>query len=159
MNTKSFLTLSLALSVATLSSCNNLADFNTVPHNSVGSTSISIKGTVVDQRSVRIEASGRAKNITTGIGALAGGAAGSMIGGGSGKVLSTVGFAILGGIAGNSLANSTSGQAGQVLTVRGDNGTTYSITQPVYKEFGIIATGTTGTLTMYGSNNNQFRPY
>lgn len=158
MKIKSLIILSLALSAATLSSCNNFADINQVSANSVGSSSQELQGTVIRERSVRIGASDGARGLSTLVGAAAGAVGGSYIGSGSGRTASTVGFGAAGAVAGNKLADSIAGSAGQVLSIRAEDGKTYSVTQPIYKQFGAIPVGTTGTLSIYGSGN-KFLPF
>ncbi|TAL77902.1 MAG: glycine zipper 2TM domain-containing protein [Burkholderiaceae bacterium] len=85
-------------------------------------------GTVVSVRPVTIQ-----NDRSSGLGMLAGGALGGVLGnsmgGGTGKVITTVGGAILGGLAGNAVENQVGKTQGLEITVRLDNGETRVVAQ------------------------------
>ncbi|OZI64137.1 glycine zipper 2TM domain-containing protein [Bordetella genomosp. 1] len=87
-----------------------------------------VLGTVTGVRGITIQSAA-----SSGGGLIAGGAlgavAGSAIGGGSGRRLTTVGGAIGGAMAGNAVENAAARRAGLEITVRLDNGETRVIAQ------------------------------
>ncbi|MGJ3243914.1 MAG: glycine zipper 2TM domain-containing protein [Opitutales bacterium] len=91
-------------------------------------------GTVTDVRIVTIEGS------QSGVGAVAGGAAGAAvasknIGSGSGKILSGIAGGVLGAVAGNQTEKAITQEEGQAITVRLDNGRTVEIVQPLREAY------------------------
>lgn len=141
----------MAASMLAVPSCTNLGSLDTVSANQSGAVGEVITGTVVNARNVKIDTDSSTKNMGTLIGAAVGAGAGSLLGGGSGNVVSTVGFGALGAMAGRGAAKYADQTAGQVLTIKADKGgRTYNVTQPVYKNIGYIPVGTHGTLQLGG---------
>lgn len=92
-------------------------------------------GTVESVRPVKIQANdGRTSGVGTVGGALAGGVAGSTIGGGRGSTLAAVGGALAGAALGNTLESRVGVRDGVEITVRLDNGTLRAVTQEITKE-------------------------
>lgn len=89
--------------------------------------------TVMNVRAVRIE--GTNSGLGTLAGAAAGGIAGNSAGRGNGNALATVAGAVVGGLAGSALENAGSRQAGVEVTVQYDNGKLSAITQGADEEF------------------------
>lgn len=147
-------TTALALGMVLLPSCNNMATLNRVSPNSVGVAAQVIPGTVIDARSVQIDATDSDKNLGTGLGAAIGAGAGSLLGRGKGQFVSTVGFGVVGAIAGRAAGRAAGTLAGQKLTIQADGSRkTYVITQAIYQEVGAIPVGTHGNL-----QGNKFLP-
>ncbi len=87
-------------------------------------------GTVISVTPVVIE--GRNDGIVgTGAGAIIGGIAGSTVGGGKGSTIATVVGAVAGGMAGQAIEQNVTRKQGQEISVRLNNGETYSIVQEV----------------------------
>ncbi len=92
-------------------------------------------GTVESIRAVKIQANnGRPSGVGTLGGALAGGVAGSTIGGGKGSTLAAVGGALAGAALGTAAESGLGVRNGVEITVRLDNGTLRAVTQEVTKE-------------------------
>lgn len=143
----------IAMSVALLPSCANMASFNSTSATSVGTVAQLIPGTVVSARSVTIEATASDKNVGTGLGAAIGAGSGSLLGRGKGQTVSTVGGGVVGAVVGRTLASQAAKTAGQELVIQADGTQTqYRVTQPVYEQFGAITVGTHGNLE-YGSTS------
>ncbi len=140
-------------------SCSTMVDGNSVSPDKVGYGAQAFPATVVAAKNVNIETTSTAKNLGTGVGAALGAGAGQLLGGGSGRVVSTVGFGVLGGLAGRYMTDSMGNTKGQTLTVQID-GTSqlYSVTQPVSEQVGYIPVGARG-MYYHGTNNSRFEPY
>lgn len=149
---KSIIALVMAVGALAVPSCTNLGSLSSVSANQVGAVGEVVSGTVVNARNVTIDTDSSTKNMGTIVGAAVGAGAGQLLGGGSGRVASTVGFGALGALAGRGVAKYGDQTQGQVLTIRADgkNGKTYTVTQPVYSEIGYIPVGTHGTLQLGG---------
>ena len=148
---KSIIALVMAVGALAVPSCTNLGSLNRVSANQVGAVGEVVSGTVVNARNVTIDTDSSTKNMGTLLGAAVGAGAGQMLGGGSGRVVSTVGFGALGALAGRGVAKYGDQTQGQVLTVKADKGgKTYNVTQPVYEGVGYIPVGTHGTLQLSG---------
>ncbi len=155
---KAFLIAMLALSVTFVPSCANLADPFAADANEAGSVGEVIAGTVVQARKIRIDASNTDKNLGTIGGAALGAGLGQMLGGGSGRVVSTVGFGLVGAAAGRGVGKYATQADGQELLIKADKGgKTYRIQQNIYDGIGEIPVGTHGYLSI-GSRKNVFRP-
>lgn len=155
---KTLITGVLALSVLLVPSCANLANLDRVAYNEVGSVAQVIPGTVVSARTVRIDASASDKNIGTVLGTAIGAGSGSLLGGGKGQIVSTVGFGALGALAGRGVAKSANQADGQELLIQADKGgATYRVTQPIYEQVGVIPVGVHGNL-QYGGKGSKFLP-
>lgn len=131
---------------------------NQVSSNEVGSVAQVIPGTVVSARTVRIDASSSDKNLGTGIGAALGAGSGALLGKGKGQLVSSVGFGVLGALAGRGASKYANQSDGQELVIQADKGgAQYRVTQPVYQQVGIIPVGTHGSL-QYGGTGSKFLP-
>ena len=108
-----------------LTGCGENYSGNRYEGSAVGEIQRTDTGTVISLRKVEIkpETSGTG----TALGAVAGGIAGSMFGGGHAKILTATAGAVAGGVAGNAIATRT--QDGIEYTIRLDNGAVVTITQ------------------------------
>ena len=121
------LLLALPLTAAGIAGCASDIDSNYYSTSSVGQVSQAQGCTVVSVRPIKVSTQNGAG---TAIGGIAGGIAGSQIGGGNtAHLLGAVGGAILGGVAGNAAQEGLTSQQGYEYIVRLDNGNTVSTTQ------------------------------
>ena len=121
------LLLALPLTAAGIAGCASEGDSNYYSTGSVGQVSQAQGCTVVSVRPIKVSTQNGAG---TAIGGIAGGIAGSQIGGGNtAHLLGAVGGAILGGFAGNAAQEGLTSQQGYEYNVRLDNGNTVSTTQ------------------------------
>lgn len=121
------LLLALPLTAAGIAGCASDIDSNYYSTGSVGQVSQAKGCTVVSVRPIKVSTQNGAG---TAIGGIAGGIAGSQIGGGNtAHLLGAVGGAILGGFAGNAAQEGLTSQQGYEYIVRLDNGNTVSTTQ------------------------------
>lgn len=121
------LLLALPLTAAGIAGCASDIDSNYYSTSSVGQVSQAQGCTVVSVRPIKVSTQNGAG---TAIGGIAGGIAGSQIGGGNtAHLLGAVGGAILGGFAGNAAQEGLTSQQGYEYIVRLDNGNTVSTTQ------------------------------
>lgn len=121
------LLLALPLTAAGIAGCASDIDSNYYSTGSVGQVSQTQGCTVVSVRPIKVSTQNGAG---TAIGGIAGGIAGSQIGGGNtAHLLGAVGGAILGGFAGNAAQEGLTSQQGYEYIVRLDNGNTVSTTQ------------------------------
>lgn len=121
------LLLALPLTAAGIAGCASDIDSNYYSTGSVGQISQAQGCTVVSVRPIKVSTQNGAG---TAIGGIAGGIAGSQIGGGNtAHLLGAVGGAILGGFAGNAAQEGLTSQQGYEYIVRLDNGNTVSTTQ------------------------------
>lgn len=121
------LLLALPLTAAGIAGCASDIDSNYYSTGSVGQVSQVQGCTVVSVRPIKVSTQNGAG---TAIGGIAGGIAGSQIGGGNtAHLLGAVGGAILGGFAGNAAQEGLTSQQGYEYIVRLDNGNTVSTTQ------------------------------
>ena len=142
-----------------LASCESMGSLSSVRNNQANVASQSFPATVVSAYDTKIETSSTSKNLGTGIGAVLGAGAGQLLGGGSGRVASTLGFGAAGALAGRYLTDSMGNTTGQTITVRVDKtNQMYTVTQPVYEEYGRIPVGARGIFHL-GGNNSRFVPY
>lgn len=119
--------LALPLTAAGIAGCASDIDSNYYSTGSVGQVSQAQGCTVVSVRPIKVSTQNGAG---TAIGGIAGGIAGSQIGGGNtAHLLGAVGGAILGGFAGNAAQEGLTSQQGYEYIVRLDNGNTVSTTQ------------------------------
>ena len=120
------LLLALPLTAAGIAGCASDIDSNYYSTGSVGQVSQAQGCTVVSVRPIKVSTQNGAG---TAIGGIAGGIAGSQIGGGNtAHLLGAVGGAILGGFAGNAAQEGLTSQQGYEYIVRLDNGNTVSTT-------------------------------
>ncbi len=139
-------------------SCSTMVDGNNVSPNKVGYGAQAFPATVVAAKNVNIETTSTAKNLGTGVGAVLGAGAGQLLGGGSGRVVSALGFGAAGALAGRYLTDSMGNTKGQTLTVQIDGSSQlYSVTQPVFEQYGYIPVGAHG-MYYHGTNNSRFEP-
>lgn len=127
----------LAASMAVLAGCaNDTASSSVYSYGQAQREQIVRTGTVEAVRNVTIQ-----KDSSSGAGALAGGALGGVaasgIGGGTGRVLATIGGGILGAVAGNAVENQVGKTQGLEITVRLDNGETRVIAQAADVAIGV----------------------
>ena len=121
------LLLALPLTAAGIAGCASDIDSNYYSTGSVGQVSQAQGCTVVSVRPIKVSTQNGAG---TAIGGIAGGIAGSQVGGGNtAHLLGAVGGAILGGFAGNAAQEGLTSQQGYEYIVRLDNGNTVSTTQ------------------------------
>lgn len=121
------LLLALPLTAAGIAGCASDIDSNYYSTGSVGQVSQAQGCTVVSVRPIKVSTQ---NGTGTAIGGIAGGIAGSQIGGGNtAHLLGAVGGAILGGFAGNAAQEGLTSQQGYEYIVRLDNGNTVSTTQ------------------------------
>ena len=121
------LLLALPLTAAGIAGCASDIDSNYYSTGSVGQVSQAQGCTVVSVRPIKVSTQNGAG---TAIGGIAGGIAGSQIGGGNtAHLLGAVGGAILGGFASNAAQEGLTSQQGYEYIVRLDIGNTVSTTQ------------------------------
>ena len=121
------LLLALPLTAAGIAGCASDIDSNYYSTGPVGQVSQAQGCTVVSVRPIKVSTQNGAG---TAIGGIAGGIAGSQIGGGNtAHLLGAVGGAILGGFAGNAAQEGLTSQQGYEYIVRLDNGNSVSTTQ------------------------------
>lgn len=156
MNMKYSVT-ALAIGAMMLASCDTMNNANYVAHNQAGVAQQSFPATVIAAQNTTIDSSDSSRNLGTGMGALVGAGAGQLLGKGKGRAASTLGFAAAGALAGRALGDLNT-NSGQTLTVQVD-GTNqmYTVTQPIYKQYGPIPVGARG-IFHYGGNNSRFVP-
>lgn len=135
MKTTSILTVGCAVIALSITSCTNFGAPNAYNLNEIGGAQETYTGTVIGLENVKIQANNA--NTGTSIGAVTGGLAGAMLGGGNAKFATAAGGVLLGGIAGNQIDKAVNNTTGQRITVRLDqkrNGTrNYTIVQAVGK--------------------------
>ncbi len=102
-------------------------------------TQSSQAGVITNVRQVAMQSGQSSLPIGALLGAVAGGALGSTMGGGNGKIATTVAGAALGGYAGNMVQSHQQGttQAGLEITVRLYSGNTVVVTQAANQQFNI----------------------
>lgn len=88
-----------------------------------------VTAVVVTTRDVRVEPTNSSSVTGTGLGALAGAAAGSQVGKGNGQLLGIAAGAIIGGIAGKALTEKVADDHGQEIVVRTSDGRLLAIVQ------------------------------
>lgn len=142
-----------------LTSCESMGTLGRVNSNQANVASATYPATVVSVTNTTIDTSSTARNLGTLVGAAIGGGSGQLLGSGSGRVVSTVGFAAAGALAGRYITDAAGRTAGQTITVQVDGSKQmYTVTQPVYEEVGYISVGMRG-LFHFGGNNSRFVPY
>lgn len=150
--------LALAVGLAVLPACTNMESLDSVSSANIGKASRVVPATVVSARSVTVQATDTDKNLGTGVGAAVGAGAGQLLGGGKGRAAATVGFALLGALVGREVGAQAGKKPAQQLTVKLDGSKKhYSVTQPVYREVGVIPVGAHGLLYISDSDS-KFLP-
>jgi outer membrane lipoprotein SlyB len=115
----------IVLGIAGLSGCATSSSPNTFTRSEVGRVQTVEAGTVTAIREVTIQNDSR--GVATATGAVLGGLAGNMVGGGRGRTAATVGGVVAGGAAGNAIAGTT--RPGVEITVRLESGRTVAVVQ------------------------------
>ena len=129
------LLLALPLTAAGIAGCASDIDSNYYSTGSVGQVSQAQGCTVVSVRPIKVSTQNGAG---TAIGGIAGGVAGSTIGGGStAHTLGAVGGALLGGLVGDAAEKGLSSQTGLEYIVKLDNGQVISVTQGTGQALGV----------------------
>lgn len=136
MNTSITTTVSVlaAISAATvLSGCAREISSNVYSEAHVGEASKTFFGTVVSVRNVTVQGKEKLDENSTGIamGAIAGGVAGTQLGGGKGRIATTVGGALLGATAGAFAQKALETQNAFEYTVELHNGELRTIVQGI----------------------------
>ena len=116
MKRKLLLVSILTSALLGLSACAPNISPDTVSASNANDVQTAVEGVIVSKRTVTVK--GDSNLLGTGIGALAGGVAGSTIGGGKGALLATIGGAVLGGAAGNAVEDKLQTQQGIEYVVR-----------------------------------------
>lgn len=123
---KKLLTGTLAVIVSLgLSACAPNISPDVVSASNANEMQTAVEGVIISKRTVTVK--GDSNLLGTGIGAVAGGIAGSTVGGGKGKSLATLGGAVLGGAAGNAIQDKMETQQGIEYVIKltpQDSGTT-----------------------------------
>ena len=157
MKAKHYIAAILAAGTILVPSCTSMSNYDRISFDDLGGVHETMPGKVIAARYVRASASNETKGWSSLAGAAVGAGTGQLLGGGSGRVVSTVGFGLLGGLAGRG-ASEAVGTHAQELTVRVDGSKkTYTVTQPIYKQFGAIPVGTRGMLHV-GNGRSRFVP-
>lgn len=150
--------MSLVAASLMLASCESMGSLNSVASNQANVAAQVIPATVVSATQTTIDTSSTGRNLGTGIGAALGAGSGALLGRGKGQLVSAVGFGALGALAGRYAVDATGNTTAQRLVVKVDGSKTqYTVTQPVYKEIGLIPVGTHGTLEL-GNGTSKFLP-
>lgn len=140
-----------------LASCESMGTYNTVKANQANVASQTLPATVVSATQTTIDTESTSRNLGTGVGAALGAGSGALLGRGKGQLVSTVGFGVLGALAGRYAVDAAGKTQAQRLTVQVDGSKTmYTVVQPVYQEIGLIPVGTHGMFQLGG--NSQFIP-
>ena len=156
MKAKHYITAALAAATLLVPSCTTMSDYDKISFEDLGGVHETMDGTVVAARYVKAGASNETKSWSTALGTVAGLAGGQLLGGGKGRVASTLGFGAAGALAGRGIAEGI-GTHAQELTVKVKGGRKYTVTQPIYKQFGAIPVGTRGVLHV-GNGRSRFVP-
>ncbi|MCQ2372011.1 MAG: hypothetical protein MJ058_08195 [Akkermansia sp.] len=156
MKAKHYITAALAAATLLVPSCTTMSDYDKISFEDLGGVHETMDGTVVAARYVKAGASSETKEWSTALGTVAGVAGGQLLGGGAGRVASTLGFGAAGALAGRAIAEGI-GTHAQELTVKVKSGRKYTVTQPIYKQFGAIPVGTRGVLHV-GNGRSRFVP-
>ncbi|MCC8021059.1 MAG: glycine zipper 2TM domain-containing protein [Akkermansiaceae bacterium] len=160
MKIKYMLQLSVLSAALGVCSCNNLNRYDRVNANQVGTVTEDLPATVTAVEACTIETSSSTRNLGTVIGAAVGAGSGSLLGRGKGRAVSTVGFGLVGALAGRAITDAAGNEKGQRITVTTETkpARTYTVTQPVYKNYGEIYVNQHGVLRLGGNNTSAFIP-
>lgn len=115
----------IVLGIAGLTGCATSSSPSTFTRSEVGRAQTVEAGTVTAIREVTIQNDSR--GVATATGAVLGGLAGNMVGGGRGRTAATVGGVVAGGAAGNAIAGTT--RPGVEITVQLESGRTVAVVQ------------------------------
>ena len=117
----------LALAGGALAACGPAQTANVVDANAIGRTGAVSTGTIVAMRPVEVRGT---SGIGTPVGAIAGGVAGSAIGGGwRANALGAIGGAVVGGIAGSAIERGVTGGTAIEFIIRDDRGREMAVVQ------------------------------
>ncbi len=121
----------IVLATLTLAGCARNINPNTYKASHVGEASFTYQGVIASARQITVSEGERLEDNTTGIalGAVTGGLAGTQIGSGRGQIASTVGGAILGGVAGAFAEKALKEQTAMEYIVRLTNGSMMTVVQ------------------------------
>ncbi len=148
----------LALSVLLIPACVQPARIYSASASELGSVNELVGGTVVQAARIRVDAPESSQGLGMVVGAGTGMGAGQLLGGGTARAASAVGFTLLGAIVGQNVGSSVGQTDGQELMIKADDsGRIYSIRQPIFEEVGEIQAGTHGFI-LIGGRRNYFRP-
>lgn len=157
MKAKHYITAVLAAATLLVPSCTSMSNYDKISFDDLGGVHETMDGTVVAARYVKADASNETKTWSTALGTVAGVAGGQLLGSGSGRIASTLGFGAAGALAGRGISEGF-GTHAQELTVKVDGSKRkYTVTQPIYKQFGAIPVGTRGVLHV-GNGRSRFVP-
>lgn len=142
----------LAMAAGLLSvSCSRYPSFEKQQPYVMGQGAVSYEAELESVYSILDEPSTDAKLLGTAVAAAVGAGSGQMLGSGSGRAVSSVGFGAAGALAGYLLGTQVSGGVNsERLTVRYGNGRRTTFTQQIFKEFGPLQAGMIGTLYVNG---------
>jgi outer membrane lipoprotein SlyB len=117
----------LALAGGAVAACGPAQTANVVDANAIGRTGAVSTGTIVAMRPVEVRGT---SGIGTPVGAIAGGVAGSAIGGGwRANALGAIGGAVVGGIAGSAIERGVTGGTAMEFIIRDDRGREMAVVQ------------------------------
>jgi outer membrane lipoprotein SlyB len=105
----------------------------------VGEATRTYQGVVVNKRIVKVEGNTTTQVVSALAGAAAGGVLGNQVGGGSGKTAATVGGAALGGVLGNAAGKKLSAQEAYEYTVKLNDGSMRTVVQGADVDFAVGA--------------------
>lgn len=129
MKAKYLLAVGVTLLAGSLTACTPDISAGSYTTNQVGAASETQSGTIINATPVKVSGS-RTEGVGTLVGALAGGVAGSAIGGsGRANALGAIGGAVLGGAAGNMAEGHMTKQTGMQYSVRLSNKRIVTVTQ------------------------------
>lgn len=136
----------VAMLSLTLGSCNSYVSFNSVAPKLIGAGAKQQSATVVSTLPTTISTNDRTSIYASIVGAAVGAGAGQLLGSGSGRVVSTVGFGTLGMLAGNAVGNAMTTIKAERVTVKTSSNRQVVFTQPIFREYGPLVPGQSGTL-------------
>lgn len=116
MNYKTFTSIIICSLSLGLTACAPNISPDTVSASEANDVQSAVEGIIVSKRVVTVK--GDSNLLGTGVGAVAGGIAGSALGGGRGKLLTTLGGAVVGGAAGNLIEDKMQTQQGIEYVVK-----------------------------------------
>jgi len=146
-------TLAITLSLGLTACAPNISP-DVVSASNANEVQTAVEGVIVSKRTVTVK--GDSNLLGTGIGAVAGGIAGSTIGAGRGEMLATLGGAVLGGAAGNMAQDKLTTQQGveYVVKLTQEEGPTTTVST-TGNSSNTNTDGTTTTGTSKGSNKSS----
>lgn len=142
----------IAMLSMTLGSCNNYVSFQEVSPKLIGVGARQQKAKVVSTLPTTIKTNDSTSIYSSIAGAAIGYGAGQLLGSGKGRVAAAEGFGVLGMLAGNALGNAMTTIKAERVTVRTNSGRQVVFTQPIFREFGPLYPGQSGTLYTNGGS-------